>query len=151
METNYSIGSEASNGKKTTCEKGGTSFHLSAHRLLSDVSLITLIILRQLYLKWLYTSLALSIIQLDLRPKLCIYFFIFSPLIILSLMQSIIDLIINPLAVASLESNPLITFAVVQNRPMPMRHLQTSLNRHIMNLETPLFPLSFAAFLQKFK
>lgn len=96
METNYSIGSEAINGKKTTYEKGGTSFHLSAHRLLSDISLITLIILRQLYLQWLYTSLALSIIQLDLRPKLCVYFFIFSPLIILSFMQLLIDLYSTP-------------------------------------------------------
>lgn len=64
-------------------------------------------------MKWLYTSLALSIIQLDLGPKLRGYFLIFSHLIILSLMQLLIDLILNPLAIGGLESHPLITFAVV--------------------------------------
>lgn len=111
-------------------------FHLMAQRVLSDVTLITLITLRQLYPKWLYASLVLSIIQLDLGPKLCIYPFIFSPLIILSLHAAVYWSYTSPLAIAGLESNLLITFAVVQNRTMPGRHLKTFSDEHIMNLET---------------
>lgn len=118
-----------------------------AHRLLSDVSSVTLIILQQLYIKLLYT-LELSVIQLDTGLKLCIYFLIFSPLIIVSFIQLLIDLLLNPSTIGYLKFHLLIAFAGFQNRLMPVRHQQTLFNGHSINLETPLFPPSFAIFLQ---